>query len=116
MPPADNVTVAAIITFGSVITALLGYLGVVATGARRHAKAARHEVQNSHEVNLRDDLDVKFKGLADLVKGAVADIGGIKEDIRIIHREASQDREVNATERERVRRLEEKILNNKEHQ
>lgn len=105
-----DIAVAVIVTFGTIITGLLGYLGVVATGARVHAKAARFEVQNSHEVNLRDDLDLKFAGLAGLVKGAVADIGGIKEDIRIIRRDAGQDRE-------HVRHLEESInRDNKEHQ
>lgn len=115
MPPTDNITVAAIITFGSIITALLGYLGVVATGARRHAKAARHEVQNSHEVNLRDDLDDKFRGLEAAMAGfgdalgeVKKDVGGMRSDIRLIRTEASQDRE-------HVRRFEESIINNKEH-
>lgn len=93
MPPSDDVIVAVITTFGIILTALLSYLGVVATGARRHAKAARHQVQNSHEVNLRDDLDEKFEGLADLVKIVIKDQGGMKEDIRLIRREAIADRE-----------------------
>lgn len=84
-----DIAVAAIVTFGTIITALLGYLGVVATGARRHAKAARYEVQNTHPTNLRDDLDEKFEGLAGLVKTVIdrqaeqgKDIGGIRADVR----------------------------------
>ena len=114
MPPS-NVIVAAIVTFGTIIAALLSYLGVVATGARRHAKAARHEVQNSHTVNLRDDLDAKFKGLEAALLGfgddlgaVKKDIGGMRSDIRLIRTEASQDRE-------HVRHFEESIINNKEH-
>lgn len=120
MPPSDEVLTAVISTFGVILTGLFGYLAVVATGARRHAKAARHQVQNSHEVNLRDDLDEKFKGLADLVKGLAddvsgvkddiggvkKDVGGIKEDIRIIHRDAGEDRRALDRERERIRELE----------
>lgn len=114
MPPSD-VIVAAIVTFGSIIGALLTYLGIVATGARRHAKAARHEVQNSHTVNLRDDLDDKFKGLeaallgfSDALGEVKKDVGGIRADIRLIRTEASQDRD-------HVRHFEESIINNKEH-
>lgn len=120
MPPSDDIIVAAITTFGIIITALLSYLGVVATGARRHAKAARTQVQNSHTINLRDDLDTKFRGLAGLVEGLVddvsevkddiggvkKDVGGIKEDIRIIHRDAGEDRRALERERERIRELE----------
>lgn len=106
MPPSDEVLITVISTFGVVIAALLGYLGIVATGARRHAKAARHQVQNSHEVNLRDDLDEKFKGLADLVKQVIKDQGGMKADIRQIRHDQSEDREALAIERERIRSLE----------
>lgn len=41
----------------ALITAGFGYLGVVADRTRRHAKAAREQVQNTHETNLRDDID-----------------------------------------------------------
>lgn len=48
-------------TFGIIIAALIaggfGYLGVAQERTRRHAKAAREQVQNTHETNLRDDLD-----------------------------------------------------------
>ena len=106
----ENVVVAVIITFGTIIAALLGYLGVVATGARRHAKAARLGVENEHPKNLRDDLDEKFQGLADLVKTVVTDIGGIRSEIRNIRLDATADRkaagEAIAAERERILTLE----------
>ena len=93
MPPSDDVLVAVITTFGIILTALLGYLGVVATGARRHAKATRNEIQNSHDMNFRDDLDEKFGGLSGLMRIVIKDQGGMKEDIRLIRREAIADRE-----------------------
>lgn len=112
-PVSDNVLVAIIITVGTVLAALLSYLGIVATGARRHAKAARNQVQNSHDTNLRDDLDTKFAGLAVLVKGLVLDVGGMKSDIRGIRRDASDDRraagEAIAAEREHIRKLEQTL-------
>jgi hypothetical protein len=106
----ENVVVTTIITFGTIISAFLGYLGVVATGARRHAKAARFEVQNSHDTNLRDDLDKKFEGLAGLVESLARDVGGIKADIRGIRTDATNDRaaagEALSAERERILILE----------
>jgi hypothetical protein len=41
----------------ALITAGFGYLAVVQDRTRRHAKATREQVQNTHETNLRDDLD-----------------------------------------------------------
>lgn len=106
----EGVIVAIIAVFGSIIVALLGYLGVTANITRRHAKAARFGVENEHPLNLRDDLDEKFHGLAALVRGAVSDIGGVKSDIRQVRREASDDRrltaEALAIERERINKIE----------
>jgi Protein of unknown function (DUF2746) len=102
----ESVVVATVTTFGVILTALLSYLGVVTTGARRHAKAALNEVRNSHDTNLRDDLDAKFDGLAQRLVVLTNDVGGIKEDIRIIHRGQESDRLALAVERDRIRNLE----------
>lgn len=114
---SDPVLIAIIGAFGVVMAALLGYLGITATITRRHARAAsnsaaetRDEVKNSHTVNLRDDLDAKFEGLAVLVKSMARDVGGMKADIRGIRTDASDDRrnatEALAAERERILILE----------
>jgi hypothetical protein len=107
---SDDVFKALILTAGTVITALLGYLGIITTATRRHARAARDQVQNSHPTNLRDDLDEKFRGLTSLVTTAVRDIGGIKSDIREVRREAADDRrhtlDALRIERERINKIE----------
>lgn len=112
-----------------ITVALIGLIGVllglILRGQHRNAQTGRqtlhqvktfsatgqqtlNQVQNSHETNLRDDLDEKFAGLAGLVKGAVDDIGeirtevgtlrqdvgGIKADIRQIHTDQTADRSI----------------------
>jgi hypothetical protein len=89
MSPVDSNIVIACAT---VIAALLGLIGVLLGMIHKNAKAAVGQVQNSHTVNLRDDLDEKFDGMATLVKGVSADVGGIKEDLRLIRRDQSTDR------------------------
>ncbi|MGV8852333.1 MAG: hypothetical protein ACOH1M_07190 [Rhodoglobus sp.] len=107
----ETAQVQLIITFGSIISAIVTAGGIVLVAmlnrTRQHAKVAADQTKNSHETNLRDDLDEKFLDLTVLVRGAVADIGGMKSDIRQIHRDASDDRDALAKERERIRALEE---------
>jgi cell division protein FtsX len=81
-----------IIACATVIAALLGLIGVLLGMIHKNAKTAASQTQNSHTVNLRDDLDEKFDGLAGLVRGVSYDVGGVKEDIRIIRRDQSADR------------------------
>lgn len=65
-----SILVATIGALALIIAALIG-VGVPAlVSTRRHSKAAsdntaetRDELKNSHEVNLRDDLDAKFAGV-----------------------------------------------------
>lgn len=53
--------VAAIQQIGLILAALVTagftYLGVQGDRTRRHAKASRAQVENSHQTNLRDELD-----------------------------------------------------------
>lgn len=47
-----------------VLVALVGAVGLVVVAlisnrGRQHAKAAREQVQNSHQTNLRDELDTR---------------------------------------------------------
>ncbi len=81
-----------LIASATVIAALLGLIGVLLGMIHKNAKTAARQTQNSHQTNLRDDLDEKFDGIAELVKGVAADQGGMKEDIRIIRRDQSADR------------------------
>lgn len=98
-----------------ITVALIGLIGVLLGLILRNqhtnaqtGRATLHQVKNSHDTNLRDDLDDKFDGLAGLVKGAVGDIadvklnvnilsgdvGGIKADIRQIHTDQTADRSI----------------------
>jgi hypothetical protein len=88
-----------VIAGASVIAALLGLIGVLLGLIHKNAKAAVGQVQNSHTVNLRDDLDEKFEGLAGLVNGVAdtqrdqaKDIGGLRSDIRQVRTEQALDR------------------------
>ena len=60
--------VAAIQQIGLILAALVTagftYLGVQGDRTRRHAKASRAQVENSHQTNLRDELDERVEGLA----------------------------------------------------
>lgn len=113
--------VIALITAGSaIVVAFFGYLGVITQRTHANSKAALGEVRNSHQTNLRDDLDEKFKALGDQfqglstdladvkldLSGVKKDVGGLKEDVRIIRRDQTTDRQAVAEERERIRDLE----------
>ena len=116
----EAVQVQAIIVFGSILTAVVGTVGVIIVAmlnrTRQHAKVAADQTANSHNkpdgtpLNLRDDLDEKFEWIADLVKTLGDDLGGVKSDIRGIRKDASDDRqnaaESLATERARILVLE----------
>lgn len=109
-----------VIVFGSIFATIITTIGVVIVASlnrtRQHAKNAsdntaqtREQVVNSHSMNLRDDLDEKFQSIANLIGGVTADIGGIRSDIRTIHREQGEDRRALATERDRIRLLEDTV-------
>lgn len=92
---ADTVLLAA----ASVIAALLGLIGVLlgmihknAKGASKKADVLVGQVRNSHSTNLRDDLDEKFQGLSTQLGEVSKDMGGMKEDIRLIRRDQTADR------------------------
>ncbi|ANP74551.1 hypothetical protein PA27867_3633 [Cryobacterium arcticum] len=69
-------TVAAIITGGTVISALLAYLGVRVNKAIGHAKSAaddsaatKEQVQNSHTTNLREESDTRHDAVMLALEG-----------------------------------------------
>ena len=47
-------------------------VALVANRGRQHAKAARQQVQNSHETNLRDDFDEMKAKIDTLIELSVA--------------------------------------------
>ena len=97
---------AIIVTLGVITTAMSGVAVALIARTRTHAKAAVDQVRNSHDSNLRDDLDEKFKAVTDGLKEVSKDLGGMKSDIRQIRKEASEDRTALAKEQERIRELE----------
>ncbi|GAB3125955.1 hypothetical protein [Glaciibacter psychrotolerans] len=115
----EPVQIQLVIVFGSILTAVVGTIGVIIVAmvnrTRQYAKSTQEHVQNSHmkpdgkPLNLRDDLDDKFQGLSDLVKGAISDIGGLRSDIRSIRKEALTDRQAAASDRDHLRHLEETL-------
>lgn len=128
MTLTEPVQMQLIITFGSIIAAIVAAAGIVIVAmlnrTRQHAKVAADQTQNSHKSNLRDDLDLKFEGLEGLVKALARDVGGMKSDMRGIRAEALVDRQTARDDREHIRTLEDTLTpaqmqrlrdNNKEH-
>jgi hypothetical protein len=90
----------------AVITAVFG--GLLLRSNRRAEKAVaavhdqvanNHKDENGDPILMRDDLDEKFEGLADLVKGVAAtqeaqklDIGGLRAEIRQVRTDQTEDR------------------------
>lgn len=64
----ESTIVATITSVGNVIGIVLA--AVLANSARRHARAARTQVENGHSTNLRDDID-----------GIRADLRGFRLDV-----------------------------------
>lgn len=90
----------------SLAVAILGIVGVLLGiilrnqhRTRNTANATLHQVKNSHEVNLRDDLDEKFGNL-------FKDIGGLRADLRLIGDAAIGDRKFARDTEERLTALE----------
>ncbi|WP_168200349.1 hypothetical protein [Protaetiibacter larvae] len=48
---------AAAVIGNALIIAIAGWIGISQERIRRHAKATRAQVENSHRTNLRDDVD-----------------------------------------------------------
>lgn len=72
--------------------AAIGSFGTAYFSHRQHraTKAVREQVQNSHDTNLRDDIDRVLDGITSLVEGQRrhdSEIAGIREDQRIERRE-----------------------------
>ncbi len=109
----ESVQVQLVVTFGVIIAAIITTMGglilAILNRTRQHAKATREGVENSHDTNLRDDLDGKVEVIVGRLKELATDVGGIRSDIRAIHREQGEDRRALAAERDRIRLLEDTV-------
>jgi Protein of unknown function (DUF2746) len=106
-----------VIAFFGVLVAAFGTLTglIVRNGHKTKQNAAttneiRKAVVNSHSVNLRDDLDEKFNGLASLVKEGFAHTAAetmeVRKEIGGVRAEQRELRKNLETERDRIRELE----------
>ncbi|MGK9146674.1 DUF2746 domain-containing protein [Plantibacter flavus] len=77
----ESVLVALIGGCALVLTAPTGLLALV---LNRKVNAIRHQVTNHHTVNLREDLDAKHDDNRDLLQTIARDVGGMKEDLRLV--------------------------------
>ena len=89
-----------------IAAALLGVIGVLLglvlrnqRHTRQSSSASLDQLRNSHTSNLRVDLDEKqdetrelLTDLSDSVKTIQSDVGGLRSDIRQIHRDQATDR------------------------
>jgi hypothetical protein len=98
----DGVAPAVITTLGVVFAAALGLIGVLLTivlrnqGQVKKSNAATlHQVKNSHDINLRDDLDGKQDEVRDLLVQVRNDVGDVRVDLREVRQTAHDDREEN---------------------
>lgn len=101
-----------------VLVALLGAVGLLATGllanrGRQHAKAARDQVENHHNTNLREEGDERHaenKALLETVLTRVDDLGervtGVKADVRGIRRDIGRLADADRTHEDRIHNLE----------
>ncbi|MGG7509443.1 hypothetical protein [Plantibacter sp. YIM 135249] len=95
---SDIVIVALISAAALVLTAPASVLMLL---VNRRVKALGHQVANDHSVNLRDDLDGKHSETGDLLRELVRDLGGMKQDVRLIRQDQS-------THESRIHALEQK--------
>ena len=110
----DPLVIQELASAGVIFAAIIGAVGALI--AVRHAKVTREntaatldQVQNSHPMNLRDDLDTRFTALEVLIQGVAADVSGTKADIRSIRSEALTDRQAAAGDREHLRTIEQTL-------
>ena len=88
-----QIIIALIGVMGTIAIAGFGFLGVRANQTRKHASEAasdafraRDQLENNHDTNIRDDLDEKFSKFGAILEAFGRDMGGVKDDIRALHR------------------------------
>ena len=101
--PIVEFAIAAPEATAAIVTAVLGFLGVVFEKQRRAHKrlerateTVREQVQNSHSTNLRDDMDRVLEGqerILAILDGHGKSIGGLRDDLRQVRDELATERE-----------------------
>ena len=90
---AEGIWIALITAAAAVATAWIARDTKKATLAQSKAIGEiRHEVKNSHDTNLRDDVDAKHEALLGEIRSLAAgqsrleaSVGGLHEDVRLLH-------------------------------
>ncbi|MDR2294674.1 MAG: hypothetical protein LBE05_05670 [Microbacterium sp.] len=78
---------------GAVLVGFMAMVGAVLAFVAPKLETIRHQVQNSHKTNLRDDLDDKFDRV-------LTELGGVRKDIgRVDDRVGRLDDRQSRTER-----------------
>lgn len=120
---STEIQVALIGVAGVIIAAIIGYLGVTHVGLRRDARATRsdasatrRQVENSHNTNLRDDLDAVKTSLELVLTGQTTSTQLIRShgyELGHLRRDIQQERTERTAINERVdgilRRLDESL-------
>lgn len=92
-----DLAVAVVGFVGVVLTAMIGAQNVRIGRIRRDAQSTREQLENDHAsdptktTNIREDMDNKHDQIVTMLR---RDVGGIREDIRLLRRDLSgtQDR------------------------
>ena len=86
----DDVVIQLITTGGLIVVAIVGNKKLNRIGG--DAKEARDQTANTHDTNLRDDLDEKFAGLARKVDHLGREITSLHDDDAVIDSTLSRQR------------------------
>lgn len=93
----EPVTVAAI---GAVATVLVAAVTVFGARLQRGVTRIRHQVENDHSTNMRVENDERHEenkralhAIWQLLHENRADLGGVREEIRDLHRTAARNRD-----------------------
>jgi hypothetical protein len=65
----------------AIVTVLGGVLIALIERTRRHARAARTQVENSHATNFRDESDERHRETIRRLDDIAADVRGLRRDI-----------------------------------
>lgn len=101
-----------------ILVALIGSVGLITVGllanrGRQHAKAARDQVENHHNTNLREEADDRhaenkalLENVLERVSGVDDRLAGVKSDIRGLRRDVGRLYDADRTHEERIHDLE----------
>ncbi len=70
------------LVLGLFLAAAVVFLAYRELNLGKSMNAVKHQVQNTHDINLRDDLDEKFKGMLAAVNAVKSDVGEVRAEVR----------------------------------